>query len=433
MKPPLSDRLNAAAFVLSVVVLSVFYGAVASVRGWFPAPQITLAHDTVVDLAQFWRNDFGFAPTRHLVPAADGGPDRGYNRASGAEPTPGFVLVASPNDNRAESSHVVLMYDRNGEEVHRWPIRYDSFDDEMSPRNVVLHGMEVFEDGSLAVTFDMGNAIARIDACGAPIWVVNGYFHHSIRRDGEGVLVTWRGETIVRLDEDTGDELSALNIRRDIIPAAEGKQRGQLELRTVSLEMVGDRIVYVDDPFHPNDAEALRADMADAFPIFAAGDILFSLREINLVAVADPANGRLKWWRHGPWIKQHDPDFQPDGTITVFDNGTGTGRSLIRRVDPADDSLSVVFEGGDEVPFYSWRRGKHQVLPNGNILLTEAERGRVLEVDPAGRLVWERDIPWDEDRNLVVTEARHVPETYFEAGLPQCRPRDSEPSGGEAD
>ncbi|MFP4406495.1 arylsulfotransferase family protein [Rhodosalinus sp.] len=432
MKTPLSDRLAAAAFLVSIVVLSVVYGGVAAVRGWFPAPQIELAHDTAVDLALFWRNDLGLAPTRHLVPAPDGGPDRGYSRAPEAEPTPGFVLVTSLGDGGEAPSHVVQMFDSAGREVHRWPIRYDRFDDEMSPRNVVLHGMEVFEDGSLAVTFDVGNAIARIDPCGTPIWVVNGNFHHSIERDGEGALVTWRDETIVHLDEDTGEPLSALDIRRDIIPADSGEQRGYLELRAVTLEEVGDRMEYVEDPFHPNDAEPLSAEMAEAFPMFAPGDILFSLREINLIAVADPETGRLKWWRHGPWIRQHDPDFQPDGTITVYDNGTATGRSLIRRIDPVDDSLSVVFEGGDEVPFYSWRRGKHQVLPGGNILLTESEQGRVLEVDAEGRLVWEREVPWDDDRNLVVTEARHVPETFFDDGLPDCAPRDADPSGSDA-
>lgn len=416
-----ADRLAVAAFVVSVGLLAMVYGSVASVRGWFPAPQIRLAHDTLVDLSIYWRNDLGLEPTRHLVsPGGDPKPERGYRRAAGAEPEPGYVLLAGLNDDQQTSFHLVRMFDRNGEEVHRWPIHYDRFDNERSPRNVLLHGMEVFEDGSLAVTFDVGNAIARIDACGATIWSVNGNFHHSIARDGEGALVTWRDETIVRLDEETGEELSALDLRLHIIPAADGEQRAYFELRTVTLEEAGNRIVYFTDPFHPNDAEPLRTDMAQAFPMFEAGDILFSLREINLIAVADPESGRLKWWHHGPWIRQHDPDFQPDGTITVFDNGTGTGRSLIRRIDPADNRQSVVFAGSDEVPFFSWRRGKHQFLPGGNLLLTEAEQGRALEVDPEGQLVWERHLRWDSDYNVVATEARHVPETFFESGVPRC-------------
>lgn len=416
-----TDLLAGAAFVASIATLALIYGNVASITGWFPAPQIRLAYSTALDLSSHWQNDLGLEPSRHLVsPGGTADPERGYRAVDGAAPEPGYVLVAGLSDDQETSVHVVRMFDRNGEEVHRWPIHYDRFDVERNPANVMLHGMEVFEDGSLAVTFDVGNAIARIDACGAPMWAVNGNFHHSISRDGAGGLTTWRDETIVRLDESTGEELSELDLRRDIIPAANGEQRAYFEIRTRTPEVDGESMEYLEDPFHPNDAESLRADMADAFPMFETGDILFSLREINLIAVVDPESGALKWWHHGPWIKQHDPDFQPDGTITVYDNGTGTDRSLIRRIDPADNRNAVMFAGDAEVPFYSWRRGKHQILPGGNLLLTEAERGRVFEVDTDGRLLWERHLRWDAHHNLIVTEARHVPETFFENGIPRC-------------
>ena len=164
----------------------------------------------------------------------------------------------------------------------------------------------------------------------------------------------------------------------------------------------------------------LRPAMAPAFPQFEAGDLLISLRELNLLAVIDPSDGRLLWYRHGPWLKQHDPDFQPDGTITVFDNHSGSDASRILRVDPGTNEVEVEFEGSDAVPFYTWQRGKHQVLPNGNILITETERGRIFEVAPDGGLVWERDMGWDADRNLIVTEARHVRPDFFPEGPPSC-------------
>lgn len=420
----MADRLAAAAFVVSLCVIAVFYGTVSAWFGWFPAPQIGRAYHTILDLSENWKNDLALEPTRHLVAPDDSGrapdPERGFAWHSDADPGPGYVLIGGLSDDQDTSVHVVRMFDRSGREVHRWPVHYELFDDEIKPQNVMLHGMEVFEDGSLAVTFDSGNAIARIDACGQPLWSINGNFHHSIRRDGEDALMTWRDETIVRLDKDTGEELSALDLRRDIIPAANGEQRAYFDIRTRTPDTANEEVTYLDDPFHPNDAEPLPAEMADAFPMFEAGDILFSLREVNLIAVVAPKSGRLKWWKHGPWLKQHDPDFQPDGTITVFDNATGTGRSMIRRIDPMDDSLSVDFAGSESQPFYTWRRGKHQVLPNGNILMTEAEHGRVIEVDPQGRLVWERHMIWSAEHNLIVTEARHLPQTFFTDGIPSC-------------
>jgi hypothetical protein len=147
------------------------------------------------------------------------------------------------------------------------------------------------------------------------------------------------------------------------------------------------------------------------------------MRELNLITVVDPDTGRMKWWHYGPWFKQHDPDFEPDGTITVFDNATGSGATKIRQIRPSEqerETVETVFAGSDQVPFYSWRRGKHQTLPDGNILLTEAEGGRVLEVSPQGELVWDKPMVWDEENNLITTEARFVPKDFFTNGVPSC-------------
>jgi len=422
VKRAVTDRIGSAFFIVSIVVIAMVYGIVASWWGWFPAPQIGLAHRTYLDLSENWRNDLALEPTRHLVtPGGGAGPGRSVAGAPQGVLAQGYILVAGISEQQDESFHVVRLYDGAGREVHRWPVRYEQFDAERPPQNVMLHGMEVFEDGSLAVTFDEGNAIARIDACGETMWVENGAFHHSITRDGEGRILTWQADAVAWLDEDTGEVLRTLDIR-EMIAAGDGAQQAMFNIRTRTPEAANENIGYLDDPFHANDAEPLRADLAAAFPMFAAGDVLISLRELNLVAVVDPQTGRMKWWRHGPWFKQHDPDFQPDGTITIYSNDTGEGASRILRIRPGEDDVETVFAGSEAVPFYSWRRGKHQVLPDGNILLTEAEGGRILEVTADGELTWERHMVWDDAQNLVATEARHVPSDFFTNGTPACGP-----------
>ncbi|TFH85659.1 hypothetical protein EQG41_16420 [Billgrantia azerbaijanica] len=419
MKPSLSDRIGPVLFLVSLVIIAVVYGNFAAWRGWFPAPQVGLAHRTLMDMAKNWKNDAGLEPTRHIV--APGGPDPEANRGERGRPSgDGYVLVAGLNDDQDESFHVVHLYDQEGNEVHRWPVHYDLLDTQKKPQNVMMHGMEVLEDGSLILTFDAGQAIARIDACGKPMWTQNGAYHHSIARDGEGRVVTLLEDGIAWLDEDTGEVLNELDIVKDMITVDEGSQQAMLAIRTRSPQNASEEIRYLPDAFHLNDAEPLRAEMADAFPMFSAGDIVISLRELNLVTVVDPETGRMKWWRYGPWFKQHDPDFEPDGTITVFDNATGTGASRIRSIRPGEDSVETLFMGSGEVPFYSWRRGKHQTLPNGNLLITEAEGGRVLEVSPTGELVWEKHMIWDDDHNLIITEARFVPQDFFTDGVPRC-------------
>jgi len=423
-KRPFSERAAPVVFAASIAALGVLYGTVSSWWGWFPAPQIGLAHRTYLDLKNNWRNDIGLEPTRHIVAPDDSGetpdPERGFvahqpDRAEG-----GYTLVAGLNTDPEGTFHVVRLYDAEGEEVHHWPVAYGEIDSQNKPQNTMLHGMEVFEDGSIAVTFDSGQVLARLDTCGELIWSNIASYHHSLTRDGEGHVLSWREELISWVDEESGEEVKTLDLRETIVLGNDKAQQGYLDIRTVTPENPDQELRYQDDPFHPNDAEPLLAEMADAFPMFEAGDVLISLRELNLVAVVDPHTGEMKWWQHGPWFKQHDPDFQPDGTITVFDNGTGTMRSRIMRVDPKTDEVTEVFAGSEEVPFYTWRRGKHQVLPNGNLLLTEAEHGRLLEVDPDGNLVWERHMKWDDESNVIVTEARHVPEDFFTDGVPSC-------------
>jgi hypothetical protein len=423
VKPSFSDRIGPILFAISLAIIAMVYGTFASWRNWFPAPQIGLAHSTLLDISTNWKNDLALEPTRHLVApgGANAGPERGLSGKPTGASAEGYILVAGLNENQDESFHVVHLYDREGNEIHRWPVHYALLDTKHKPQNVMLHGMEVLEDGSLILTFDGGSAIARIDACGKPMWTQNGAFHHSISRDGEGHILTLFNDGVAWLDEETGETLRTLDIMKDMITVDNGEQQAMFDIRTRTPEAPEEKIRYLEDPFHPNDAEPLRADMAEAFPMFEAGDVLISLRELNLVAVIEPETGRLKWWRHGPWFKQHDPDFAPDGTITVFDNGTGTGASKIRRIRPGgEEVVETLFSGSEEMPFYSWRRGKHQVLPDGNILLTEAEGGRVLEVTPEGKIAWERHMPWDAEQNLITTEARFVAQDFFNNGVPGC-------------
>lgn len=420
MKPFSSDRFAAILFTVSLIMIAMIYGIVSSWRNWFPAPQVGLAHRTLINIVGNWKNDFGLEPTRHLI--ALGSTRTGVDRGDTGEfQSDGHVLIAGLNDRQEESFHVVQLLDRSGKEIFRWPVHYEILDTENKPTNVMLHGMEVLEDGSLIVTFDAGNAIARIDACGKPLWVHNDTFHHSITRNGEGQIVTLLGDGIAWLDEDSGEVLGKLDIVKDMTTVDNGAQQAMLDIRTRTPENADEDVRYLADAFHINDAEPLRSDMADAFPMFAVGDVLISLRELNLIAVIDPENGRFKWWRYGPWFKQHDPDFESDGSITVYDNATGSGASRILRVYPGQNStVDTLFSGSSAVPFYSWRRGKHQRLPGGNLLITEAEGGRVLEVSSEGELLWARNMVWDAEHNLIITEARFVSHDFFTGGVPGC-------------
>ena len=81
-----------------------------------------------------------------------------------------------------------------------------------------------------------------------------------------------------------------------------------------------------EDIFHPNDLDVLTAELAPAFPMFEAGDLLLSFRTPSLVVVLGADDHRVNWYQNGPWQFQHDPDFTADGTISVYSNFSGHGR-----------------------------------------------------------------------------------------------------------
>jgi hypothetical protein len=78
--------------------------------------------------------------------------------------------------------------------------------------------------------------------------------------------------------------------------------------------------------------------------------------------------------------------------------------------------VTTVFGDGDADDFYTWRRGRHQMLANGNIMVVETEKGRALEVDRDGRVVWRHDNVYDPARNGLVNEALVLPEGFFDDG-----------------
>lgn len=127
---------------------------------------------------------------------------------------------------------------------------------------------------------------------------------------------------------------------------------------------------------HLNKVAELDSDMAADFPLFAAGDLLLSVRELNMILVVDPSLQHIKWRRVGPWIRQHDPEFKAGGLVSVFNNNAYKSafgpdnpfmRSLlsiprisnIMEINPATDEYRRVYGGEKAQELLSVIRGKH--------------------------------------------------------------------------
>jgi hypothetical protein len=138
------------------------------------------------------------------------------------------------------------------------------------------------------------------------------------------------------------------------------------------------------DIFHTNSIEIINQDIPQ---LCKKGDLLISVRELNLIAILDNETGKIIWkWGSNDLCRQHHPTLLENGNILVFDNGIINKHSRIIEINPI--SKTIVSEYTQD-HFYSERRGANQRLPNGNTLITESDSGRVFEITEDKKIVWE--------------------------------------------
>lgn len=184
------------------------------------------------------------------------------------------------------------------------------------------------------------------------------------------------------------------------------------------------------DVTHLNDVEPLLSKLASDFPDFEFGDLLISLRALNLVLVVDPETLDVKWHTTDPFLQQHDADYLPSGWIGIFDNrsdftrrGSFLGGSRIVTVQPGSDSVKVLFAPDESNPLYTRHMGKWHKLDNGNLLLTESQAGRIVEVTPGGEEVWEWiHEPYDASHVTEVAEGERYEITEEQVRSWPCSP-----------
>ncbi|MDI3336662.1 arylsulfotransferase family protein [Defluviimonas aestuarii] len=324
-------------------------------------------------------------------------------------------------------TYSIRLLDSESRQVHVWPISYLTLLPGEATEDVNPHGMMVLADGSILVNFGRrGAAIARLDSCSRPMWIAQGSYHHSIELDDSGALWTWGSpdhhesnlQSIMKLDADTGKILREIQMQSVFNASADNVRLLRLSEDFEFLSDDQNNPAFARDVFHPNDVEPLSAEMADQYPGFEAGDLLLSLRNLDMVAVLDPETLAIRWAKYGPWRRQHDPDFIGDGLIDVYDNNPQHGRSNIVTVSTLTGETQLRWQGEDS-RFYSVSQGKHQRLPNGDHLVVVPAEGRIIELTDSGKKVFEYNNIATDGANAIVLNAQWVPPDYFVA-KPAC-------------
>ena len=412
-------------FVAIAILLALGLGAAwcSAMLRWEVFPYRILAEVTdfvrgdPADPRSFWtrlKAEFVYDPatfaassSAEVVPASQLSPVRKAPGAGGTLPvidgmrffrldntTRYFVIFGSFAFPEQKAHWGAIAIDSNGVLHRGWAIRPE--------RREYLGGhigLAVTEEGLVAT--NTGGVLTAYEWCGEKRWeaewepdpsgrrhhdAADGYdWHHDIVAF-DGSLYTFRGPAVMTVDATTGlitSEIHATDLMRwgwrDGLSLFEARSKEPYTTDSLSRETVVDKFHF--DPFHFNKVDVLHPADADSYADFEAGDLLLSLRELNLVTVVRPSEERIVWWRYGLFSGQHDATFV-DGQIEVFDNNpvSEPPRPRLLRLDLHAQRAELIFD------LSRWNmvmRAKGNFERRGNHLLTvDDAAGRAI----AGRL-----------------------------------------------
>lgn len=416
---------------LSAALAAFAYGVAVGTYKVFPYQFLEKAAAAARDWAQYPRHYARLRPDKFLAPTPHDARNFAGHNSEGAYGGVTFV------DGFFNDSLGMRLLDMDGTVMHEWRVSFNGIwpdaahiDQTLHDWDTQIHGAILYPNGDVVFNFQYAGLV-RIDKCSSTKWKLPYQTHHSVFQDVDGNLwvpsrrlreepieylpnlpLPFQEEFALKVSPD-GEILSEISILDAIL---QSKYEGVLFANGAHDSVLS---VPLDGDFtHLNDIKILEAPAAEAFPLFAEGDILVSLRNLNLLLVLDSETTAIKWSRTGPFLRQHDPDFLPNGKISVFDNrrdsvgGAAFGGSRILQIDPVSGENFVRYPRAGDEPFYTATMGDHQYFPNGNVLITESKAGNAFEVTPSGEIVWSFVNKWDHESVALIGGAIRYPTPY---------------------
>lgn len=322
---------------------------------------------------------------------------------AGSQEAPGATGVTRHDPQRAYaglnlyvSGHgpEAILTDMEGREIHRWRCEitraWPDFQPQPGPpSHEYWRRAFLLEGGELLAIFE-GIGLIKLDKDSNLLWAHAGKEHHDLDLLPDGTICVLTREAFINEQDPQkrpymDDYISLLS-------------RDGRELRRISIRSCFARSIYAPtlqraqatgDVFHTNTLEILDGRWADQIPAFKRGNILVSHLMLDLISVLDPEHETVVWTMTGMWRKQHQPTLCGDSTMVIFDNLGAPNGSRVIEFDPATQRVVWYYQGTEEMPLATHDCGSVQPLPNGNLLISESNRGRALEVTRDDVVVWE--------------------------------------------
>jgi len=350
---------------------------------------------------------------------------------SGYEPAPeesGVVVYdpsrAQPGVNLYNSGHAptAVAIDMDGDELHRWGYNIDDVWPDARPAKMAHYWRRVhlYPNGDLVAMFsDYG--LVRLDRDSRLKWAWRARCHHDlfVAPDRRIFTIRRKAEMVSGLNYGRGVLTDYISVLND-----DGELQNEISILDCFTgsrfeDVLASMPVRDEDVLHTNSIVVLDGSQADRSPVLAKGNLLISMRAVDALAIIDPRVEQVVWAVGGRvWSQQHDPQPLPNGHLLVFDNlGGGPVKievagteALVRssrviEVDLRAENPLWEFRGAEDQPLYSRTNGALDPLANGDVLISESNFGRAVEVTRDKEVVWEWVNPHraGEENELIAT------------------------------
>ena len=254
--------------------------------------------------------------------------------------------------------------------------------------NKLLHPI-ILKDSSVIV--GTGHSLVKINNYSEIEWVRSEYeAHHSLELDHENNLwisgrrlysklpelidkeYLFSDDLIMKINPDNGEVL----FEKSVIQILKDNDLYDLVFKNGNYEV---------DPIHLNDVQPSLSDSE----YWKKGDLLISSRHLSTIILYRPSSNKVLWYKQGPWLNQHDPDFLDGNKISVFGNQVYRGDMEEELKLPYEFNSVFVYDfETDSVkePYKTFlesekiktiSEGRSEILSNGDLFVEETNNGRI--------------------------------------------------------
>ena len=309
---------------------------------------------------------------------------------------------------QSEDDYIIeLVNIENGKTIKKWTPNLDSITKltiignknlgSLSKINALQHPI-MTKDSSIIVGAYF--SLVKLDKYSNIEWVKSNFAsHHSLELDHEkNIWIAGRrlSSELKGLFNDDVDEDYKSIFKDDLIMKI-NPENGDVIFEKSVIQILRDNNLdnlikvngnYEVDPIHLNDVQPALIDG----DFWEKGDLLISSRHLSTIFLYRPSENKILWHKQGPWLNQHDPDFLGKNKISVFGNqvyrkSPQNINNLIKHPYKFNSIFVYNFENNSITePFKkfielekinTYTGGRSEILPNGDLFITEYDFGRV--------------------------------------------------------